>query len=141
MMRSAILLIILFWAALLLGACGGRASQQPGNTDVWIDLDADSLAVGQTTLTVRVTDGNGAALEDATVNVRGDMNHAGMVPVLAEAVTGGQNGVYRVPFEWTMGGDWIVTVEAILADGESVSQQFNVSVGSGGGGMDMEEAP
>ena len=141
MMRSAKLLVVLFGAALLLGACGGRASQQPGDADGMIDLDADSLAVGQTVLTVWVTDENGEAVDDATVNVRGDMNHAGMVPVLAEAVTGGENGVYRLPFEWTMGGAWIVTVEAVLADGETVSQQFNVSVGGDGGGMDLEEAP
>ncbi len=37
-------------------------------------------------------------------------------------------GVYRTDLEWTMAGDWIVTVTATLADGQTVEQQFDLSV-------------
>lgn len=140
-MRMRVVLVLL-GAALLLAACGGRASRQrSGDGDVVVELEATSLAPGATVLEITVRDGSGAAIDDATLNVRGDMNHAGMVPVLVEGVTDGEAGVYRVPFEWTMGGVWIVTIEATLADGETVSEQFNVSLGGEGGGMEMEGEP
>lgn len=132
---------LLFFAAWLLAACGGRASQQPDRSTITIDLDATSTDVGPTTLQIRVREAGGAAVEGATLDVRGDMNHAGMVPVLAEGITENEAGVYSVPFEWTMGGVWIVTVTATLPDGETTAQQFNVSVGSSGGEMDMEGTP
>jgi hypothetical protein len=57
------------------------------------------------------------------------MNHAGMVPVLGSGQTDA-DGLVRVPFEWTMGGDWIVTITAALSDGTSASQTFDFSVAS-----------
>ena len=55
------------------------------------------------------------------------MTHAGMVPVFAQT-TGGKNGRYVVPFEWTMGGDWTVTVDVSLEDGRTISREFPVTV-------------
>jgi hypothetical protein len=114
---------------LLLTACGGRNSQQTNNDDIHLTATVESTTVGQTTLQVTVTDAAGTPINDATVSVKGDMSHAGMVPVLAEA-TNGENGVYEMPFEWTMGGDWVVTVEATLPDGRSATQQFNFTIDS-----------
>ena len=119
--------IILGAVLLLLTACGGRNSQQNNDENIRIIVAVEATAVGETTLLVTVTDQAGAPLNDATISVKGDMSHAGMVPVLADA-TGGQNGVYEMPFEWTMGGDWIVTVEVTLPDGRSASQQFNFAI-------------
>ncbi len=60
------------------------------------------------------------------------MNHAGMTPVLAEPTTdeadGNVDGVYHVPFAFTMRGDWIVTVSVVLADGTTFTQDFDLSV-------------
>ena len=114
---------------LLLAACNGRNSQQTDDNDIRIIVAVDSTSVGQTTLLITVTDKEGTPINDATVAVKGDMSHAGMVPVLAEA-TNGENGVYEMPFEWTMGGDWIVTVEVTLPDGRSANQQFDYSIDS-----------
>jgi hypothetical protein len=50
-----------------------------------------------------------------------------MKPVLAE-VGDGEGGKYETPFEWTMGGDWIVTVTATLPDGRTAQQQFTYTV-------------
>jgi len=43
---------------------------------------------------------------------------------------------YAIPFEWTMGGDWVVTVDVTLADGRTASRQFDLSIT---GQMDMQE--
>ena len=47
-------------------------------------------------------------------------------------MTAGQNGLYSVPFEWTMGGDWVVQVTAKLKDGGTATQQFKFTVGEAG---------
>jgi hypothetical protein len=81
-------------------------------------------------LLMTVTDATGQALEVAQIAVRGDMTHAGMAPVLGEAAQPDDDNVYRVPFEWTMGGDWILTVDVTLADGRTASQRFDFVVES-----------
>lgn len=112
---------------LLLVACGGRNSQQTNDNDIRIMTAVKSTTVGETILLVTVTDAAGDPINDAAISVKGDMSHAGMVPVLANSA-GGDNGVYAMPFEWTMGGDWVVTVEAVLPDGRSTTQQFNFTI-------------
>ena len=114
---------------LLLTACGGRNSQQANDADIRLIMAIESTTVGPTSLIVTVTDAAGVPINDAAISVKGDMSHAGMVPVLAD-VTGGDDGVYEMPFEWTLGGDWVVTVEATLPDGRSTTQQFNFAIDS-----------
>jgi hypothetical protein len=51
-------------------------------------------------------------LTDAVVTVRGDMTHAGMSPVQADAREVGQ-GRYAVDdFDFTMSGDWVLSITA-----------------------------
>ena len=121
---------------LLLVACGGRQSQQIDSMAIDITLEAASTEVGRTKLTVTVQDGEGNPINDAALEIKGDMSHAGMTPVLADT-TSGAEGVYTVPFEWTMGGDWFVTVQATLNDGTVISKRFSdFTIGEG---MDMGE--
>ena len=121
--------VIVGFLLLLLTACGTRNSQQTNDGDIRLMVAIESTTVGPTSLIVTVTDAAGVPINDAAISVKGDMSHAGMVPVLADA-TGGDNGVYEMPFEWTMGGDWVVTVEATLPDGRSTTQQFNFTIDS-----------
>lgn len=121
------LFLLLLPTFLLLTACSGRNSQQTNDNDIRIITAVESTTVGKTILLVTVTDAAGAPINDADISVKGDMSHAGMVPVLANS-TGGDNGIYEMPFEWTMGGDWVVTVEAVLPDGRSTTQQFNFTI-------------
>jgi hypothetical protein len=74
-----------------------------------------------------VTGADGTPIDGARLNIKGDMTHAGMQPVLAET-KGGEQGRYETPFEWTMGGDWIVTVTAALPDGRTTARQFTYTV-------------
>lgn len=101
-----------------------------GAPDITLTLSpaADTRPVmGPYAWTIALTDDAGAPVEDAAVTVRGDMNHAGMVPVESLATHDGR-GIYTADFEWTMAGDWIVTVTATLADGRVKSATFDYSV-------------
>lgn len=123
----------------LLSACGARQSQQAADSGYELTMNPMSTAVGETNLMITLTDEDGNPVNDATLSVKGDMSHAGMQPVLAE-VSNGENGTYTIPFEWTMGGDWIVTVEATLPDGTTVSQQFDtITISGERDEMDTEE--
>ncbi len=121
-------LLLLLAAVMFVGACQ-RQSRQPSTGDIRIELDTPlfSPAVGPTHLRVRLLDRAGNPVDNAVVHARGDMTHAGMVPVFTEA-TGAQDGRYMLPVEWTMSGDWIVTVDAELPDGRSASRQFELTV-------------
>lgn len=136
LITKTVVLLFVFMAFI---ACSPRQSQQAANSEYDLELETMSTAVGETMLMVTLTDSEGNPVNDATLEVKGDMSHAGMQPVLAEA-SSGEAGVYSVPFEWTMGGDWIVTVDATLADGTTVSEQFDgISVSGEGMDMDMED--
>lgn len=124
-MNKIVLLLVLL---LSLAAC--RQTGAPNNPNIMIRLTPDHLTVGITALIVEVQDTAGTPITDAQLAVRGDMNHAGMQPVFGDAQPGDQAGVYRVPFEWTMGGDWIVTVTVTLPDGTRAEQIFEYVVES-----------
>jgi hypothetical protein len=123
-----IFLTMLLWGGLLTG-CGRIQSQTQDSADLNIDLSVEPAqpAVGPAQLIVTVTDAAGQPIDDASLNIEGNMTHAGMVPVFAQA-SGGENGRYAVPFEWTMGGDWVVTVEITLQNGQIITREFPITV-------------
>jgi nitrogen fixation protein FixH len=135
--------------SLMLAACGQSSADNPAPTDAQMSMRAEEpLTVGETTLIVTLTDSSGAPLDGATLSVHGDMDHEGMVAVNRE-VSDSVNGEYHVPFEWTMGGGWIVTVTARLPENggeltgtfeyfvEAVSSE---SIINQHGGMDRHDA-
>jgi hypothetical protein len=135
----------LVFAALLSLALVGcqRIGQQPdsaADVNVVLSVQPDPPGVGPSRLTISLTDAQGAPIEGARLQIKGDMTHAGMQPVLAE-VEEGTDGQYETPFEWTMGGDWIVTVRAALPDGRSTTRQFNLTVNGDMTHMPMDAMP
>jgi hypothetical protein len=68
------------------------------------------------------------AIDGAEVEVTGDMTHAGMSPEIerAEEV---EPGVYRAEgFKFSMAGDWFITAEIELPDGNKVTRTLPVTV-------------
>jgi copper(I)-binding protein len=134
-LRLARLLVSLLILAILVFVGCQRAGDAPDaeNADVQIALQPLPL---EDTLVVILTGADGAPLTDATVALEGNMNHAGMIPVLADAVAddadGAADGRYRLPFTFTMLGDWIITVTVTDADGSSFSRNLEVRAGSDG---------
>ena len=131
-----VILTALVLLSVFIGGCRRSSSQNEVTSDVNITLavEPDTPAVGSSNLHITLTDGNDTPINDAVLEIRGDMSHAGMEPVLANAEAG-QAGVYKVPFEWTMAGDWIVTVTATLPEGRIATREFDLTVS---GEMDME---
>jgi hypothetical protein len=95
-----------------------------------IEIRPTPIQVGDAMLVLRLTDRDNQPIEGARVQVRGDMSHAGMVPVLGDAQEQGE-GLYLVPFDWTMAGDWILTVSGTLGDDSRFEGQIQVVVASG----------
>lgn len=99
--------------ALALVACdppddGNEASASADGLSVEAQV-VDEPAVGPSEVEVTVHEG-GEPVTDAEVEVTGDMTHAGMVPVVAPAPHD-EGGRYRTEgFEFSMAGDWILTV-------------------------------
>ncbi len=118
-------LLLLLW-----GSGCGRASRESASQELQISLTAVPFpaVVGESRLVIHVRDSEGNPVNDATLAIKGDMTHAGMAPVLAEAQGGGEDGYYNIPYEWTMGGDWVVTVAATLADGRTAQQRFDMEI-------------
>lgn len=119
---------------LLLATSAGcqRASQQAASDQApeiaaALAIDPEPAVVGPAMLQVTLTDASGAPIDGASVSLKGDMSHAGMAPVLAQA-SGGAAGVYQAQWRWTMAGDWVVTVTATLPDGRTLVRRFDLTV-------------
>jgi hypothetical protein len=113
-------LLLLF----VLAACGRGGKDLPG---VAVDLviEPEPPQLGPAAITVSLHDAEGVPLSGAEVELEGNMNHAGMVPVSADAVEIAP-GRYRADLEFTMGGDWFILVRADLPDGHSMERKIDV---------------
>ena len=113
--------------------------QQISTADVRLELNASDRLVGKTTLLLSVTDKAGSAIANpGALSIRGDMNHAGMVPVFAESDEA-INGIFSLPFEWTMAGAWNVEARLTLPNGDVAVESFSFEIGSEAGERDMPE--
>jgi hypothetical protein len=129
-------LLILISAAMLSGCRRGSTLDAAPGYEVELIARPSPAAVGEAQLELELTDPDGQAVEGAQLSVRGDMTHAGMTPVLAEATELG-DGRYQADWEWTMAGDWVVTVEVELLDGTIFERTIDLSV-TGGDMMDHD---
>jgi hypothetical protein len=82
--------------------------------------------VGPATLTVTLRDPSGSPVKGARVHLEGQMSHAGMAPVLADA-SEREPGVYEIPFAFTMQGDWALLVSIVLPDGARLERRIDVA--------------
>ncbi|HVO71965.1 MAG TPA: FixH family protein, partial [Aggregatilineaceae bacterium] len=126
--------LVLLGAVFLVSGIGvfaaNRVSQSAtSGANIQIDMQTplDQAVVGQTSLVLTLHDAQNKPIDDAKVVLQGAMTHAGMAPVFGAAESG-QAGRYTIPFSWTMGGDWAVTVKVTLADGETAQKTFDVTV-------------
>ena len=118
---------VLIFLALTLLACGGPGAGTRSDLQITVQTDPPTPQVGGGVLVVTVTGQDGEPVDDATLAVEGNMTHPGMVPVIAH-VDEGEGGAYRVPFTWSMGGDWVLTVTARAPDGRQARTDFSFTV-------------
>jgi hypothetical protein len=111
-------------------ACRRQESKSPDLTFTH-EVSPQPPRVGQVTITLNIKDSSGAPVAGARLNIEGNMSHAGMVPVFADASEIGP-GRYRSVMELSMAGDWNVTVRVTLPDGRKLDHEFEIKgVGHG----------
>jgi hypothetical protein len=112
------------WVFLVLAGCRGGGGDLE---DVTVDLalTPDPPHIGPAMVVVTLSDSEGQPIRGAEMSLEGNMNHAGMVPVLVEASEVAP-GRYEAALEFTMGGDWFILVQAGLPDGRSLERQVDV---------------
>jgi hypothetical protein len=115
--------VFLVLGSLLMG-CHKPIEPQPA-LKVELELAPQPPRLGPGVITLVVADAEGKAVTGAHVSVEGDMTHAGMGPIIAEAKEVGA-GRYQAPFEFSMGGDWVIVVHVTLPSGQAVERQFEV---------------
>lgn len=107
-------------------------SQTPGNqapdNGVRVSIEVvGEPALGSSAVRVYILHNN-TVPEGATVQVTGDMTHAGMEPVISEA-TQIEPGLYETQdFTFTMSGDWFITADVTLATGETANDVISLTV-------------
>ncbi len=110
-----------------------------------MQLSASDRLVGDATLLLAVRDKDGKPVAaPGALKLRADMNHAGMIPSFA-ASDKAVDGVFSLPFAWTMAGSWIVEARLTLPNGDSATEIFNFEIlpeaGAGLAGMDHGGMP
>jgi len=118
-------------AAVTLPACTRESQKRETAANIMMELTVDPspASIGEAMLYFKLFDSQNLPLEGTSLRVKGDMSHPGMQPILADSEEIG-NGRYSTPFEWTMGGDWILTITGELPDGQSFSHTFELSISS-----------
>lgn len=109
---------------LFLAGCG-RGSPDLNNVDVELDIEPHPPRMGPATVTIALRDTDSQPISGASVEIEGNMSHAGMVPVLATA-SEVDPGFYEAELDFTMGGDWFILVRADLPDGRSLERKIDV---------------
>lgn len=109
---------------------GQAAAGAEGGVRVSLEL-VGPPAVGPAEVRVYLLGGDNKAVADATVTVTGTMTHAGMEPVITQAVPA-EGGLYRTEdFAFNMAGDWLLEADVTLPDGGEVTDEQAVTVPGG----------
>ena len=107
---------------LLIAGCRSHSSM---DVTVAHEVAPQPPRAGPATITLRVTDASGKPLSGARIKLEGNMSHAGMAPVFADAAEF-EPGRYRSNIELTMAGDWVILVRMVMPDGGKVERQFEI---------------
>ncbi len=132
--RNPLRACALLGAVILLGllpSCGRVQQVDPTTQDAYLVtlvIEPSPPAEGPGTVAATLIDPAGRPVDGARLEIEANMSHAGMVPVLASTAES-HAGLYRVPLQWTMAGDWIVDLKFTLPDGSRVVRRYAVGVG------------
>lgn len=118
------LFLVLLLFTLFIPAC--RRTAPKSDITVKYEVSPQPPRVGAMTIDLQLLDAKQQAVSGAHVETEGNMSHAGMSPVsgVAREIEAGK---YRVTLPLTMAGDWIILVNATLANGEHVQQQIELN--------------
>jgi hypothetical protein len=115
-----VLALVAFWACSPPGSDRGAPE-----VSVSCRIEPHPPQTGPVRAELVLADLDGAAIAGARIALEANMHHAGMVPVFVEA-SELADGRYEAAFEFTMGGDWFLLVDAALADGRTLQRRIDV---------------
>lgn len=119
-------IFLLLSIMLVVAAC--RQDATVSTSDLNLSVVVTDSLVGSTTVVVSVTQPDGERVENAgTLVLRGDMDHAGMTPVIVE-MEQTSDGFFMAPFEWTMGGAWTLEATVTLPNGDTLTETFDYEI-------------
>lgn len=123
--HSLLLTLIVSIMLLIAGCSNGSQEIETEAKGVQVELIEPLFppAIGNETLNIRVFDAHNQPVNHAKINLHGNPPDANIVPIIAKTQEGNV-GLYQVPIEWTISGDWIVTVQVNLPDGMIVEKTF-----------------
>lgn len=116
--------------AVLASASGCGPEQPSDDVAVLWTVQPDPPRVGPTRVTVALADSAGRPIANARVDLEATMTHPGMRPERSPAEEI-EPGRYRADLDLSMGGDWVLLMEADLPDGRRITRQRDLS-GVGG---------
>ena len=122
------LVIVALAAVLLLPACQRQSQQADQAAEIELTMQTEaSPTVGPAEILLSFTDPAGEPVELRDLELRGDMTHPGIVPVIVEPerVAAGR---YQANLEWTMAGDWQLTIQGQLEDGRELKRTIDLRV-------------
>lgn len=128
--RTGIAALAAFALLLALGGCAGREQNGDHGQDratIALRTDPATPTSGPVRLLIHLSTPAGMPLVGARVSVVGNMSHAGMQPVSGEAREQGGGDYVVEGFTFTMGGDWLLTIRATLADGTTVQKTIPIN--------------
>jgi hypothetical protein len=110
---------VLLAAATVAGCSRPGVERDDGGVRVAMSVTPQPPAVGRASVTIRILDADGRPLPASGVELEANMSHPGMKPTFATARLEPPDR-WLAELELTMGGDWVVAVDARLEDGRTV---------------------
>jgi hypothetical protein len=89
------------------------------------EITPQPARVGLATLRLKLFDAERRPVSGASIAIEGNMSHAGMSPVFAEAKET-DPGHYQANLDLTMAGDWIILTRITLVGGQKLERQLDV---------------
>ncbi len=122
-----VLVFLVFFSLLFSSDCSSKTPKPVTKVTVQLEEPGKTHHVGPESITLKLRDAQGEIIAGAQVELEGNMTHAGMAPIFGQAIEVAP-GMYRAMMQFSMAGDWVITLRARLSDGQQVEQQFEVKV-------------
>jgi hypothetical protein len=117
-------LIALCVCLALAQACRQQSDSAPELT-LTHEVSPEPPRVGPLTITLKVADASGKPATGVRIKLEGNMSHAGMTPVFADAKETAP-GRYLSTMDLSMAGDWHIVVHLTQPDGRKSERQFEI---------------
>jgi len=125
MIRSLLLLVAAaLFLTFVLASCS-KPTESSSLVTIEHEITPQPVRVGLATFNLRVADVNGQPVNGASITLEGNMTHAGMSPVFAQAKET-EPGRYQATLDLTMAGDWTILTHITLAGGRTLERQLDV---------------